>query len=261
MIPGAIFTEDQKDSSTELAFKYAVYKINRDKTLLPYTSLVYDIQYVPRDDSFHASKKGINYLVAGLIKLRELVRSPHNGDLEIHLRQADPESYRAVLKEIKSKEIHNIVIDTKPSNMQHFLKGILQLQMNDYKYHYLFTTFDIETFDLEDFKYNFVNMTAFRVVDIEDTSVKEVLRDMVKFQSNREVHPINSSYIQVISENQSEEYFQTLIHSTKFLSLGTKLSANVSDSKLPPVPISHIPEACMCSPHSVKAFYFICLEM
>lgn len=74
---------------------------------------------------------------------------------------------------------------------------ILQLQMNDYKYHYLFTTFDIETFDLEDFKYNFVNMTAFRVVDIDDSSVKEVLRDMVKFQSNRDVQPINSSYIQV----------------------------------------------------------------
>ncbi|KAF2902667.1 hypothetical protein ILUMI_03520 [Ignelater luminosus] len=56
---GAIFTEDQRDSITELAFKYAVYKINRDKTILPYTSLEYDIRYVPRDDSFHASKKGI----------------------------------------------------------------------------------------------------------------------------------------------------------------------------------------------------------
>lgn len=55
---GAIFTEDQKNSSVELAFKYAVYRINKDKTLLPKTSLVYDIQYVPRDDSFHASKKG-----------------------------------------------------------------------------------------------------------------------------------------------------------------------------------------------------------
>ncbi|XP_068900417.1 glutamate receptor ionotropic, kainate 2-like isoform X1 [Tenebrio molitor] len=271
---GAIFTEDQRDSATELAFKHAVYKINKDKTLLPYTSLVYDIQYVPRDDSFHASKKACNQVqygvhavfgpsdpllgahihsicdaldiphlearldldtdvrefsinlhpaqhllntafqdvmaflnwtkVAiiyeedyGLIKLRELVRSPHNGDLEIHLRQADPESYRAVLKEIKSKEIHNIVIDTKPSNMQHFLKGILQLQMNDYKYHYLFTTFDMETFDLEDFKYNFVNMTAFRVVDVADLSVQEVLRDMARFQANiNTVSPLNSSFIQ-----------------------------------------------------------------
>ncbi|XP_063910070.1 glutamate receptor ionotropic, kainate 2-like isoform X2 [Zophobas morio] len=271
---GAIFTEDQRDSATELAFKYAVYKINKDKTLLPYTSLVYDIQYVPRDDSFHASKKACNQVqfgvhavfgpsdpllgahihsicdaldiphlearldldtdvrefsinlhpaqhllntafqdvmaflnwtkVAiiyeedyGLIKLRELVRSPHNHDLEIHLRQADPESYRAVLKEIKSKEIHNIVIDTKPSNMQHFLKGILQLQMNDYKYHYLFTTFDMETFDLEDFKYNFVNMTAFRVVDVADLAVQEVLRDMARFQASLGSGvQANASYIQ-----------------------------------------------------------------
>ncbi|KAF7270719.1 hypothetical protein GWI33_016302 [Rhynchophorus ferrugineus] len=55
---GAIFTEDQKNSSSELAFKYAVYKINKDREILPNTTLVYDIQYVPRDDSFRTSKKG-----------------------------------------------------------------------------------------------------------------------------------------------------------------------------------------------------------
>ena len=41
---------------------------------------------------------------------------------------------------------------------------------------------DIETFDLEDFKYNFVNMTAFRIVDAEDVAVREILKDMEKFQ-------------------------------------------------------------------------------
>lgn len=41
-----------------MAFKYAVYRINKDKTILPKTTLVYDIQYVPRDDSFRTSKKG-----------------------------------------------------------------------------------------------------------------------------------------------------------------------------------------------------------
>ncbi|KAB0792004.1 hypothetical protein PPYR_13965 [Photinus pyralis] len=135
------------------------------------------------------------FLVGRLIKLRELVRSPHNTDLEIHLRQADPESYRAVLKEIKNKDIHNLVIDTKPSNMQHFLKGILQLQMNDYKYHYIFTTFDLETFDLEDFQYNFVNMTSFRVVDTEDLHIKEILRGMAKFQPTPNTPKLNSSFI------------------------------------------------------------------
>ncbi|CAH1957061.1 unnamed protein product [Acanthoscelides obtectus] len=68
--------------------------------------------------------------------------------------------------------------------------------MNDYKYHYLFTTFDMETLDLEDFKYNFVNMTAFRIVDIDDLHVKELLRGISKFQTNKNVQPINSSFIE-----------------------------------------------------------------
>lgn len=41
---------------------------------------------------------------------------------------------------------------------------------------------DIETFDLEDFKYNSVNMTAFRLVDVEEPKVAEVLRQMERFQ-------------------------------------------------------------------------------
>lgn len=82
--------------------------------------------------------------------------------------------------------------------------------MNDYKYHYLFTTFvsisgsivmcviwrlslhsldsihlpfqDIESFDLEDFKYNFVNITAFRLIDADDVDVRSILKDMERYQ-------------------------------------------------------------------------------
>ncbi|XP_066598064.1 glutamate receptor ionotropic, kainate 2-like isoform X4 [Prorops nasuta] len=256
---GAIFTHDQKDSSTELAFKYAVYKINKDKVILPKTTLEYDIQYVPKDDSFHASKKAcqqvkygvqavfgpsdpilgqhihsicdaldiphlearldldteakefsINLYPAqtllnnayydimeflnwtkvailyeddyGLVRLRELVKMPKSRNIEIQLRQADPDSYGQVLSEMKAKEFRNLIIDTKPEHMHHFLRMILELQMNDYKYHYLFTSFDIESFDLEDFKYNFVNITAFRLVDADDVGVRGILRDMERYQ-------------------------------------------------------------------------------
>ena len=55
---GAIFTEEQRGSATELVFKYAVARINNDTDLLPNSTLVYDIHYVRREDSFHASKKG-----------------------------------------------------------------------------------------------------------------------------------------------------------------------------------------------------------
>ncbi|XP_025261800.1 glutamate receptor ionotropic, kainate 2 [Camponotus floridanus] len=256
---GAIFTEDQKDSPSELAFKYAIYKINKDKTLLANTTLVYDIQYVPKDDSFRTSKKACKQLsrsvqgifgpsdpllgahiqsicealdvphlearvdfeptfkefsinlypapdhlnkafkdlmsflnwtrVAiiyeedyGLFKLQDLVKSPPSVRTEMYIRQAGPRSYRQVLREVRHKEIFKLIIDTDPAHMQQFFRAILQLQMNDYRYHYMFTTFDIETFDLEDFKYNSVNMTAFRLVDLEEPKVAEVLKQMERFQ-------------------------------------------------------------------------------
>lgn len=59
---------------------------------------------------------------------------------------------------------------------------ILQTQMNNYKYHYHFVTFDLEIYDLENFRYNFVNLTAFRMVDIENVAVQRILREMEKFQ-------------------------------------------------------------------------------
>nr|CAI5853715.1 unnamed protein product [Callosobruchus analis] len=80
---------------------------------------------------------------------------------------ANPSSYRQVLKEIRQKEIFKLIVDTNPNHILQFFRAVLQLQMNDHRYHYMFTTFDLETFDLEDFKYNSVNITAFRIVDMD----------------------------------------------------------------------------------------------
>jgi len=40
-------------------------------------------------------------------------------------------------------------------------------------------------FDLEDFKYNFVNLTTFRMVDIEDVGVREVLKHMERYSTEK----------------------------------------------------------------------------
>lgn len=58
--------------------------------------------------------------------------------------------------------------------------------MNEYKYHYLCTSFDIDAFDLDDFKFNSVNITAFRLVDIEDISVRDTINDIQRFHHNHE---------------------------------------------------------------------------
>lgn len=60
---------------------------------------------------------------------------------------------------------------------------------------------DIETFDLEDFKYNSVNMTAFRLVDLEEPKVAEVLRQMERFQPAIGHAILNKTGVLQVSEN------------------------------------------------------------
>ncbi|KAF7285566.1 hypothetical protein GWI33_010476 [Rhynchophorus ferrugineus] len=46
------------DDKQEIAFRYAVEKINSDRTILPRSKLQAQIEKIPPQDSFHASKKG-----------------------------------------------------------------------------------------------------------------------------------------------------------------------------------------------------------
>nr|QKN21522.1 glutamate receptor ionotropic kainate 2 [Zeugodacus tau] len=273
---GAIFTEDQRDSSIEYAFKYAVYRVNKDKLLLSNTQLIYDIEYAPRDDSFRTTKKICRQLESGVqvifgpsdpllsahvqsicetfgiphiesrIELdastkefsinlypsqrlmnlahrdlmiflnwtktaiiyeddlrifnhQDLVHVTADIRTELYIRQTSPNTYRQVLRAIRKKDIYKIIVDTNPTNINAFFRAILQLQMNDHRYHYMFTTFDLEIFDLEDFKYNGVNITAFRLVDVESQRYKEVIEQMQKLPHSGLDYINDQPYIQTQS--------------------------------------------------------------
>ncbi|XP_078279411.1 glutamate receptor ionotropic, kainate 3-like isoform X2 [Rhinoraja longicauda] len=53
----------------ELAFKFAVNNINRNRTLLPNTTLTYDIQRINIYDSFEASRKACDQLSLGVVAI------------------------------------------------------------------------------------------------------------------------------------------------------------------------------------------------
>lgn len=114
----------------------------------------------------------------GLLRLHQLIRTPA---IEVHVLRTDHTSYAKILAEIKANKQYNILIDTRTSHMRQLLADIVDLQMNEYKYHYLFTTFDIDSFDLEDLKYNVFNITAFRLVDADDIAIQMNLKDMYRF--------------------------------------------------------------------------------
>ncbi|CAG5126998.1 unnamed protein product, partial [Candidula unifasciata] len=52
-----LFGEEDEHVSVENAFRYAIYRINHDRELLASTKLVYDIQTLPVQDTFAASRK------------------------------------------------------------------------------------------------------------------------------------------------------------------------------------------------------------
>ncbi|KAG6459947.1 hypothetical protein O3G_MSEX011685 [Manduca sexta] len=263
---GAVFTEEARGGSAELAFKYAVYRINKERSLLPNSTLVYDIQYSPARDSFKTYKRACSQIKSGAVALfsgggemlgltlgamcqtlhtphmhisphpiagaynhsftvnlypsRELINRAFEdlisylnwtrlgiiyeeygyGELNIldiakdgrdmyAVRCHDAKEYRRALSQLKAQKITHVIVDTDPKRFRQLARAILQLQMNNENYHYLFTSFDMELFDLEDFYYNRVNMSGWRLVDRGSDKVKDALQVMEKF------HPIGASIL------------------------------------------------------------------
>lgn len=57
LISGGLF--HPTDDKQEIAFRYAIEKINSDRSILPRSKLQAQIEKIPPQDSFHASKKGM----------------------------------------------------------------------------------------------------------------------------------------------------------------------------------------------------------
>uniref|UniRef100_A0A8D2L181 Glutamate receptor n=1 Tax=Varanus komodoensis TaxID=61221 RepID=A0A8D2L181_VARKO len=68
---GGIFetVENEPVNIEELAFKFAVTNINRNRTLMPNTTLTYDIQRINLFDSFEASRRACDQLALGVAAL------------------------------------------------------------------------------------------------------------------------------------------------------------------------------------------------
>ncbi|KAI8426774.1 hypothetical protein MSG28_014462 [Choristoneura fumiferana] len=79
--------------------------------------------------------------------------------------------YRIALAQLKAQGITHIIVDTDPRRLRQLARA------------------DMELFDLEDFYYNRVNMSGWRLVDRDSDKVKDALLVMEKF------HPIGASII------------------------------------------------------------------
>ncbi|ETE73487.1 Glutamate receptor, ionotropic kainate 1, partial [Ophiophagus hannah] len=255
---GGIFemVENEPVNVEELAFKFAVTNINRNRTLMPNTTLTYDIQRINLFDSFEASRRACDQLALGvaalfgpshsssvsavqsicnalevphiqtrwkhptvdlkdsfyinlypdyaaisravldlvlhynwkivtvvyedstsLIRLQELIKAPSRYNIKIKIRQfpSGNKDARPLLKEMKRGREFFVIFDCSHETAAEIMKQILSMGMMTEYYHYVFTTLDLFALDLEPYRYSGVNMTGFRLLNIDNTQVASVV--------------------------------------------------------------------------------------
>ncbi|CAF0763087.1 unnamed protein product [Adineta ricciae] len=120
---------------------------------------------------------------SGLTRLQRLLADPGIDQTDILVRQFTHYKDRSVLIDAIGRDIFNIILDLNDINTQIILKMALQMGMINSNYHYLLTTLNAETYDLEDFKYNFVNLTAFRLFDRRHGRVQMAMDSFFAFKT------------------------------------------------------------------------------
>ncbi|XP_036930696.1 glutamate receptor ionotropic, kainate 3 [Acanthopagrus latus] len=254
-------------SAEELAFKFAVNNINRNRTLLPNTTLTYDIQRINIFDSFEASRKAcdqlslgvvaifgpshssssnavqsicnalevphiqvrwkhhpmdnrdsfyanlypdyssLSYAIldlvqflkwktatvvyddsTGLIRLQELIMAPSRYNIRLKIRQLplDSQDTRPLLKEMKRGREFRIIFDCNHHMAAQILKQAQTMGMMTEYYHYIFTTLDLMAIDLEPYRFCGVNMTGFRILNVDNPQVASIVE---KWSMERQVAP------------------------------------------------------------------------
>ncbi|XP_076135583.1 glutamate receptor ionotropic, kainate 3 [Alosa pseudoharengus] len=254
-------------SSEELAFKFAVNNINRNRTLLPNTTLTYDIQRINIYDSFEASRKAcdqlslgvvaifgpshssssnavqsicnalevphiqvrwkhhpmdnrdtfyanlypdyssLSYAIldlvqflrwktatvvyddsTGLIRLQELIMAPSRYNIRLKIRQLplDNTDTRPLLKEMKRGREFRIIFDCSHAMAAQILKQAQMMGMMTEYYHYIFTTLDLMAIDLEPYRFCGVNMTGFRILNVDNPQVASIVE---KWSLERQILP------------------------------------------------------------------------
>ncbi|KAI4498716.1 hypothetical protein M0802_006183 [Mischocyttarus mexicanus] len=109
-----------------------------------------------------------------LLKIKPLLELRDTG-IDIFLfRLGNGTNYRNVMQEVKETEIENIVIDCSLQILNEVLKQAQQVGIMSDEHNVVVTSLDLQTLDLEPYRYSGVNFTGFRLINPEDPTVMEI---------------------------------------------------------------------------------------
>uniref|UniRef100_A0A674NGB2 Glutamate receptor n=1 Tax=Takifugu rubripes TaxID=31033 RepID=A0A674NGB2_TAKRU len=113
----------------------------------------------------------------GLMRMQELIKAPAKFNLKIKIRQLTPgnQDARPLLKELKRDKEFFILFDCSYWMAAELLKQLSSMGMMTEYYHFFFTTLDLFALDLEPYRYSGVNMTGFRLLNVDNPWVASTM--------------------------------------------------------------------------------------
>lgn len=104
-----------------------------------------------------------------IIQMKDLLQEMREDGIEVnYFFRNSSDSFRDVLKKIKEANLFNIFVAIEDQDLEVFLKQAMQIGMLGEEYNYLFMSLDFHVADLSDFIYAKANITALRIVDVDD---------------------------------------------------------------------------------------------
>lgn len=133
--------------------------------------------------------------------------------LDIAMRMVNNRyEYRSILRDVSSRNIKNIIIDLNPEETEEMLKIALQLGMINATFNYIITNLDIEIMNLDDYKYNRANITAFRLVKSESDFFRKISLNLSDyFYPNWKDNEKNKILLKVILDVYFKFLFKLMI--------------------------------------------------
>ncbi|XP_041351805.1 glutamate receptor ionotropic, kainate 2-like [Gigantopelta aegis] len=128
-----------------------------------------------------------------LLKVQRIIRGSFKPTFDIMVRQVDQTNMRYVLKEAKAKKWTNMLVDLDLNYTSLLLKMALQEGMIDPYHHYILTSMDVESIDMENYRYNYVNLTGFRLIDYETLYVQQIMKAMEVYEIQTNKVMLNKS--------------------------------------------------------------------
>ncbi|GJQ66264.1 hypothetical protein Trydic_g15637 [Trypoxylus dichotomus] len=116
----------------------------------------------------------------------------------ISIKQLDPnntENYRSVLKEAWRDGFRHFVLDCHIDRLPSVLKQAQQIGLMTSENSYIITNPDLQTIDMESYKYSDTNITGIRMVDPDSEAAIRLAESINSQQSNMDVYRDNIQYV------------------------------------------------------------------